>query len=110
MATTKKVIVQVRSNCNMTVNYTDLSLTPQIELILLTQEPLYEVNKKREIEKTVKLGEFRCITSLEGLNEMISDLQKTASELQIFQQMAGSLNKVIEQYKKPVDTTQVGGV
>jgi hypothetical protein len=103
MATTKKVIVQVRSNCDMAVDYSDLTLKPQIELILLTQEPIYEVNKKREIEKTVKLGEFRCMTTLEGLNDMISDLQKTASELQVFQQMAGSLNKVVEQYKKPTE-------
>lgn len=101
MATTKKTIVQVRSNVNMNVNYNDFTLVPQIELVLLTQEPVYEVNKQSKIVKGVKLGEFRTVTSLEGLNEIISDLQKTASELQIFQQMAGSLNKVIEQYKKP---------
>lgn len=100
MSTARKVIVQVRSNCNMSVNYSDLSLVPQIELVLLTHEPHYEVNKKGEITKEGKLGEFRCITTLDGLNEMIADLQKTASDLQVFGQMSASLNKVIDQYKK----------
>lgn len=99
MSTTKKHLIQVRSNCTMSVNYETSLLTPQVELILLMQEPHYEVNKKSEIEKSVKLGEFRTFASLDAINEMISDLQKVASELQIFQQMSGSLNKIIEQYK-----------
>lgn len=100
---TKKHVIQVRSNVNMNVKYETLNLVPQVELILLTQEPVYKIIKEGEqsfIEKSMKLSEFRCISSLDGINDMISELQKVASELQVFGQMGGSLNKVIEQYKK----------
>ena len=100
---TKKHLIQVRSNTNMSVNYATFNLAPQVELILLTQEPVYKAKKEEDgsyIEKSMKLSEFRVVTSLDGINEMIADLQKVASDLQVFGQMAGSLNKVIEQYKK----------
>ncbi len=105
MATTKKHLIQVRSNCTMSVSYENLLLTPQVEIILLTQEPVYKIKTddddedKQYIEKGMELSEYRCFSSLDGINAMISDLQKVASELQIFAQMSGSLNKVIEQYK-----------
>ena len=86
----------------MAVNYENLLLTPQVEIVLLMQEPVYKIKREEDksfIEKDMKLSEFRCVASLDGINEMIADLQKVASELQIFGQMSGSLNKVIEQYK-----------
>jgi hypothetical protein len=113
MASTKKHLIQVRSNCTMSVNYENLLLTPQVEIILLTQEPVYKIKKVKTesfIEKDRELSEYRCFATLDAINEMISDLQKVASELQIFAQMSGSLNKVIEQYKKPTDNTQPGSV
>jgi hypothetical protein len=102
MATTKKQVIQVRSNVNMNVNYENLLLTPQVELIVLTQEPLYKIQKD-SIVKASALGEFRCFISLDGLNDMISELQSVAIHLQTFHQMSGSLNKVIEQYRKPTE-------
>ena len=36
---TKKHLIEVRSNSSFMVNYDDMKLVPQVELIVLTHEP-----------------------------------------------------------------------
>lgn len=100
MSTTKKHLISIRSNTNFSIDYTNLTLKTQIELIILCQEPVYDVNKKREIVKSAKLGEFRFFTSLEGINDMIGELQALAIQLQTFEQMSVGMNKIIENAKQ----------
>jgi len=99
MATTKKRLVQVRSNTSFSVNYKSNNLTPQIELVLLSTEPKYIVNKKGGVDKGVELGEFRIYTDKDGVNELIGQLQLIAANLQTFEQMSVGLNTIIEHSK-----------
>ena len=41
---TKKHLIEVRSNSSFMVNYDDMKLVPQVELIVLTHEPNYEID------------------------------------------------------------------
>lgn len=99
MATTKKKLISFLSNTTFSINYETQNLTPQIELILLSTEPKYEVNKKSEIMKGAELSEFRIFTSLEGINAMIGELQSVAANLQKFEQLSKGLNGLIESAK-----------
>jgi hypothetical protein len=103
MATTKKHLVQLRSNTNFSVNYENNNLTPQIELILLSYEPKYNLTKKGEIEKGHEIGEFRIFANLEGINAMIGELQLLASQLQKFQQLSVGINQLIESAKENIE-------
>ena len=96
---------KVRSNTSFTVNYENNNLTPQIEIILLTTEPKYIVNKQRGIDKGVELGEFRLFTDKDGINEMIGQLQLLAANLQTFEQMSVGINTIIDQSMKKKGAT-----
>ena len=103
MATSKKFFVGVLSNTHFTVDYETNNLTPQIEVILLTQEVKYKVDEDDDdggIKKGIEVGEFRIFTSLEGVNDMIGKLQAMASQLQSFQQLSVGVNQLIEHSKK----------
>ena|ERR1700741_1994755 len=100
MSTTKKHLITLMSNTNFSLNYETTNLEPQIEVILLTQEPVYKVNAKSEITKGVELGEFRFFSSLKGINEMIGELQAMAAQLQKFEQLSVGMNSIIEHAKK----------
>lgn len=100
MAQTKKHLVTFRSNTTFSINYETNNLKPQVELILLSSEPKYEVNKKGQIMKGTELGEFRIFASLEGINEMIGDLQLLVAQLQNFEQLSSGINTLIESSKK----------
>jgi len=99
---TKQTLYDIRTNTYFTVNYDDLNLVAQIEVILLATHPAYEIVRKGNksmIEKGHKLQETRFVTDLRGINELIGQLQATAASLQVFEQMQAGLNKVIEQAK-----------
>ena len=100
MATTKKHLVTIRSNTNFSINYENSNLKPQVELIILTAEPKYEVNKKGEIMKSEELGEFRLFTTIDGINAMIGELQLLASQINKFEQLSVGINSLIENSKK----------
>jgi|LakMenEpi03Aug12_release.lakeMendotaPanAssembly.Ray.scaffolds.fasta_scaffold43549_11 hypothetical protein len=102
MATTKKHLVQLRSNTNFTVNYENNNLTPQIELIILSYEPKYNLTKKG-IVKEHEIGEFRIFANLEGINAMIGELQLLASQLQKFEQLSVGINLLIESAKEKTE-------
>ena len=99
MATTKKRLLSFLSNTTFSIDYETSNLTPQVEMIILSTEPKYEMNKKQEIMKGQELSEFRIFTSLEGINLMIGELQAVASNLQKFQQLSSGLNGLIESAK-----------
>lgn len=100
MATTKKHLISFLSNTTFALDYETNNLTPQVELVLLSVEPKYELNKKGEINKSQELSEFRIFSSLEGINSLIGDLQLLSSQLQNFQQLSSGINTLIENSKK----------
>lgn len=100
MATTKKHLISFRTNTTFSINYETSNLTPQTELILLSREPKYEIDKRGDVMKGAELGEFRIFTSLEGINVMIGELQLLATRLQTFEQMSAGMNSIIEEAKK----------
>lgn len=93
---------EIRSNTTFSVNYDDLNLVPTVELIFINVHPKYKVVTKEEkqfISKGHGLTETRIHCTLDQINHIIGNLQATAANLQIFQQMSVGLNKVIEQAK-----------
>lgn len=101
---TKQTLYDIRTNTYFTVNYDDLNLVAQIEVVLLATHPAYEIvrnGNKAMIERGHKLQEVRFVTDLKGINELIGQLQASAAALQVFDQMQAGLNKVIEQSKSP---------
>ena len=98
---TKKTLIQIRTNSNFSVNYENLNLVPKVELIMLFTEPEYQVNKKGEIMKGQKLSEFRINTSVDGINEIIGELQALQVQLQTFNNLSEGINAIIRQNTKP---------
>ncbi len=93
---TKKTLIQLRTNSNFSVNYDDLTLVPEVELIMLFTEPDYILNKKKEVEKGQKLSEFRVKTSTEGISHMIGALQNLQTQLQTLTNLSYGLNEFIK--------------
>lgn len=100
--TTKKRLISFRSNTKFSINYETSNLVPEIELILLSTEPKYEVNKKFEVMKGSELSEFRIFTSLDGINNMIGELQELARRLQTFEQLSVGMNQIINEAKDKI--------
>ena len=97
---TKKKLLEIRTNTNLAVNYSDLTLTPEIELIMLFVEPKYEV-KKGAIYKGGVLNEFRIKTDKDGISQIIGALQALQAQVQTFDNMAEGLNVIIKANTKP---------
>lgn len=94
-----KEILSVRSNCNFALNYNDSKLHPQIEIIILTTQPDYALNKTHTgVTKKQKVEETRFTVSPEGLNNLIGQLQMAAQNALNFDQLSGFLNPIIEQH------------
>lgn len=105
----KKHIIQVLSNTNFSIDYEDFSLSPQVELILLFQEPKYKAKITKDKkhfypEKSYTLGEARFVLTLDRLNSMIGELQALAVNLQKFEQLASGLNSIIEANQRKPET------
>jgi len=100
----KEQFHEIRSNTTFAVDYGSMTLVPSIELIFLNVHPEYEVVRKGRdqfIERGHGLTETRIHCSLKQINAIIGELQAAAASLQVFDQMAAGLNKVIEQARKP---------
>lgn len=104
---TKKTLIQVRTNSNFSVNYEDLTLSPEVELIMLFTEPKYEVTKKKEIEKGFALSEFRIKTDIKGISNLIGELQALQNQLLTFENMSDMLNVVIKNNTTPKEKVSV---
>lgn len=93
---TKKTLLQVRTNTNLSVNYKDLSLSPEIELIMLFVEPKYQPTSKGGITKGHELNEFRIKTDTKGISHIIGELQALQAQLTTMENMSEALNVVIK--------------
>ena len=94
-------LLSIRSNCNFSLSYTTGNLTPQVEVILITSNPKYAVNKAGDkVTKEQEVSEYRFITTLEGVNQLIGELQLVAKNIMEFEQMAAGFNKITEAYKE----------
>jgi len=104
---TKKTLIEIRTNSNFSVNYQNLNLVPEVELIMLFREPQYIVNKKYEIVKGHKLSEFRIKTDIKGITHIIGELQALQVQLTTFDNLSEGLNAIIKQNTKPKDEPKV---
>ena len=97
-----KQLASVRTNLSFHVE-NKYQLKPYVEVVLLTYKPEYSFNTKSEIQQKRALDETRLSLSTEGLNQMISILQLTLSQLQQYEQMGVALNNVISAMVKDND-------
>ncbi len=94
-------LVSVRSNCNFSLNYETGHLRPQSEIILITTAPKYVLDKKKNgFTKEMDITEYRFLSSLEGINTLIGELQLVVKNMNAFEQTAASFNVIIEASKK----------
>jgi len=94
-------LISVRSNCNFALNYETGKLMPQTEVILITTSPKYVLDKKKTgYIKEVDIQEVRFISSVEGLNILIGELQLLLTNANTFEQMSAGFNAIIESSKK----------
>jgi hypothetical protein len=99
MATTKQRLLSVRSNTKFVVNYETGKLHPEIELILLSVEPKYKVEKDT-LKKGQEVTEFRIFSDLDGVNALIGELQLLVTGMQQFKQLSAGINSLITVNKK----------
>ncbi len=98
-------LINVRSNCNFSLDYETGKLRPQTEVILITSNPKYALNKKKDgVVKELDISEYRFIAGLEGVNQLIGELQLVVKNMNTFEQTAASFNLVMESYKKSEET------
>jgi len=98
----KGTLISVRSNCNFGLNYQTSHLHPQAEIIIITTEPEYKV-KGSTLSKTQSVKELRFNANLEGINQLIGELQLVVKNMNAFDQLAGSINAMVESAKEKKD-------
>lgn len=98
-------LISVRSNCNFGLNYETCKLHPQAEIIIITTCPKYVVDKKKtSFTKGVDIQELRFLSSLDGINTLIGELQLVVKNMNAFEQTAASFNVIIEASKQQQNT------
>lgn len=95
----KKYLADIRTNVRFVLDYKTANLKPEVELILITYEPHYDI-KKGSLTKDYKASEFRTNCNVEGINALIGELQAVAAQLQSFEQLSVGLNRIIESNKE----------
>ena len=69
-------LLSVRSNCTFALDYKKGTLHPSTEIILITSSPKYVMSKEGDsFKKDQEVSEYRFITSLDGVNQLIGELQ-----------------------------------
>jgi hypothetical protein len=103
-------LISVRSNCNFALNYQTGKLNPQTEIILITTNPKYELTKKKDgFTKEHEIQEYRFLSDLKGINQLIGELQLLVTSINSLEQMASSFNAIIDAHKPAAqesDTTK----
>lgn len=93
-------LISVRSNTNFSIDYKTGLLTPQLEVILITTSPKYTLTKKGDgFTKTMDIQEYRFLSCVEGINNLIGQLKMLLDNAVVFDQMASSFNTVIKSYE-----------
>lgn len=94
-------LISVRSNCNFALNYETGKLHPQTEVILITTSPKYVLDKKgSKFSKEMDITEYRFLSSLEGINTLIGELQLVVKNMNEFEQLSASFNAIIKSAKE----------
>ena len=95
-----RTIIHVRSNCDLSVNYDTLKLTPLTELIIVGVSPVYEADEDQEkLTKKLVSEEFRFKTDIEGMKMFIQELTEALAGMERIENMAVGLNNIIEEAK-----------
>jgi hypothetical protein len=94
-----KILASIKSNLRFSVEYSTAELNPEVEMIILCWKPSYKANSKGDVKKESGLEEIRFELSPKALNQLIAELQMTATELQKFEQAGEALNSVIRTMK-----------
>lgn len=90
-----KLIIQVLSNTDFSVNYQDNTLSPKVELILLTQQRGYDTNSKGMIKKTWKVEEARFQLLPKDIDQLIGQLQNLSVGIKHYEHLAASINALV---------------
>ena len=93
-------LVSVRSNQDFGLDYATGKLIPQTEIIVLIQKPAYKV-KGEKIIREAQVSELRFKCGSEGLSHLIGQLEAAQRTVIHFEKMAGSLNEIIVNSKRP---------
>lgn len=102
-------LINVRSNCNFSLNYETGKLHPQSEIILITSAPKYVVDKKKTgVTKELDITEYRFLSNLDGINQLIGELQLVVKNMNAFEQTAASFNVIIESQKQQQENKKEG--
>jgi len=99
-------LISVRSNCNFSLDYKSGKLIPMTEVVLITSEPKYVLNKQRDgFKKDVEINEYRFISDLDGINQLIGELQLLVNNINKFEQTAVGINTIIQSAKEANTST-----
>ena len=93
-------LLSVRTNQDFTVNYETGQLDPQTEIIVLVEKPSYKIQGKK-ILRNSELTELRFKCGSTGLSHLIGQLEAAQRQVIHFEKMAGALNQIIVNTKKP---------
>lgn len=96
----KRQLLEIRTNSSFIINYNDLTLSPQIELIMLFAEPKYKADGKGTVTKGHELNEFRLNTTKEGISQVIGELQNLQLQLNTMDNLSEGVNAFIRQNTK----------
>jgi len=99
-------LISVRSNCNFSLDYETGKLHPETEIIILTSTPKYVIDKKQtSINKEQGVKEYRFKSGLAEINKLIGELQLVVQNMNVYDQMSGSLNTIIQSLKNKTNET-----
>ena len=94
-------LVSLRSNCVFALDYQSGKLIPQTEVILITTNPKYVLNKTMDaFRKEQEITEYRFHCDLEGVNKLIGELQLLVKNMNNFEQTSAAFNAIIESQKE----------
>lgn len=89
-------IAGVRTNTRYELNYDNKKLSPEVELIILFAQPEYQLQKGK-ISKGHSVKEFRVNTDVEGLKQLIGELQATMVTMTHMDSLGHAFNSISEQ-------------
>jgi len=99
-------LVSVKSNCNFRLDYATGRLQPETEIIIITSNAKYVIDKKQtSINKEQEVKEYRFKSGLAGINQLIGELQLVVQNMNVYDQMSGSLNTIIQSLKNKTNET-----
>jgi len=90
-----KHIIQVRRNYRYIVGNEKPDLFPELELILIVQEPCYESDEKWDVTKKFRTEEIRLAMQPVELENFIGQLQRIYDEFEPFMDLSDAVNRAM---------------